>query len=95
MATDLVSQRVWEVDPLGDFPAAAATFTAYYRTVETPDELSWKIVARGYSGTYEQVLAETSLDPYFSAPIAASGARVAFLLDGAVHLFEWRGGIGR
>lgn len=95
MATDLVSQRVWEVDSLGDFPAAAPTYTAYYRTIEATDELSWEIVARGYNGTYEQVLAETSLDPYFSAPIAASGARVAFLLDGVVHLFEWRGESGR
>jgi hypothetical protein len=95
MATDLTSQRVWEVDLLGDFPAAAPTYTVYYRTVESPDELGWEIVARGYNGTYEQVLAETSLVPYLSAPIAASGVRVAFLLDGAVHLFEWRGGIGR
>jgi hypothetical protein len=94
-ATDLVGQRVWEVDPLGDFPTAAPTYTAYYRTVESPGEVSWEIVARGYNGTYEQVLAETSSDPYLSAPIAASGARVAFLLDGVVRLFEWRGGIGR
>jgi len=92
MATDLVSQKVWEVDSLGDFPAAAPTYVAYYRAVKSADGLSWEIVARGYNGAHEQVLAKTSLDPSLSAPIAASGARVAFLLDDVVHLFEWRGG---
>ena len=91
-ATDLVSQKAWEVDPLGDFPAAAPTYVAYYRTVESADAVGWEIVARGYDGAYEQVLGKTSLDPFLSAPIAASGAHVAFLLDDVVHLFEWRGG---
>jgi hypothetical protein len=95
MASDLATQNTWQIDPLGDFPAAAPTYAAYYRTVETTDQLSWDIVARGYSGSYEQVLATTSLDPYLSAPIAASAAHVAFLLDGEVRLFEWRGASDR
>jgi hypothetical protein len=31
------------------------------------------------------------VDPYFLAPIAASATRIAFILDGVVHLFEWQG----
>jgi hypothetical protein len=48
-------------------------------------------VARGYTGKYEQVLLDDTGDPpWFLAPIAASGHRVAFALNGALHLFTWQ-----
>jgi hypothetical protein len=89
-AFDLATGQTREIDPMGDFATAGPTYVAYYRTDHTGEVWTWDIVAKGYSGSYEQVLAETSLDPYFSAAIATSAKRVAFILDDVVRLFEWQ-----
>ena len=65
MAADLAGERTWQIDPLGDFPTAAPTYAAYFRPVEANGETKFEIVARGYEGAYEQVLATASLDPVF------------------------------
>ena len=93
MAMDLTTMVEQEIDPRGDYATAGPTFAAYYRMVEAADSYTYEIVARGYTGTYEQVIAETEIDPYFSAPIAASGAHIALVLDDQVRLFEWQAGI--
>jgi hypothetical protein len=90
-ATDLVTGEVREIDPSGDFAAAAPTFATYFRSVETDGESNYEIVARGYTGSYEQVLGRQSEPPWFSPLIAASGTHVAFAVDGVVHVFEWQG----
>jgi len=90
-ATDLATAKTWQIDPLGDYPTAAPTYVAYFRSGEQTDQLEYEIVARGYSGTYEQVLGTTPMDPYFLARIAAAGTHIAFILDSAVRLFEWQG----
>lgn len=90
MATDLESMATQELDPLGDFATAGPTFAAYYRSIETADDWTYEIVVKGYVTGDEQVLAETDLDPYFSAPIAVSARHAAFLVDDVVRLFEWQ-----
>jgi hypothetical protein len=88
---DLGTMEAGSLDPQGDFATAGPTYAAYYRTIETSDSYYYEIVARGYKSGHEQVLAETEIDPFFSAPIAASESRVAFVIDGVVRLFEWQG----
>ena len=88
---DLDTMQAGSLDPLGDFATAGPTYAAYYRTIETGDSYYYEIVARGYTGQYEQMLVETDIDPYFLAPIATSESRVAFMIDEVLHLFEWQG----
>ncbi|MCE5252799.1 MAG: hypothetical protein LLG45_01095 [Actinomycetia bacterium] len=89
---DLVTRRVREIDPLGDFPTAARTFVAYFRSAaETDGGSSYEIVARGYNGNHEQVLGRQYDPPWLSPLIAASDNRVAFAVDGVPHMFEWQG----
>jgi hypothetical protein len=90
-AADLATGQVRELDSQGDYATAAPTYAAYFRTVESGDTVNYDIVARGFTGDYEQVLATTTLEPYMSPAIAASAHRVAFIVDDAVHLFEWQG----
>jgi len=77
-----------ELDPLGDFAAAAPTFAAYFRTA---DDGGYEIVARGLTGNYEQVLGRASEPPWLAASVAVSDHHVAFIVDGVVKLFVWEG----
>jgi hypothetical protein len=88
---DLTTGEKREVDPKGDFPTNAFSFVAYYRAIESGDGSAYEIVARGLTGGYEQVLATQTDAPWLSAAIAASGTHVAFVADGALHVFEWKG----
>jgi hypothetical protein len=88
---DLQSGEKREIDPKGDFPTAAPTFAAYFRSVESGDGTAYEIVARGFTGNYEQVLARQADPPWLSPTIAASGIHVAFVADGALHVFTWKG----
>lgn len=89
VAKNLFTGRVLEIDRLGDFATAAPSFAVYYRPVES-DETFYRIMARGYSGRHEQVLGEQSDPPWMSSAVAASTDRVACVIDGIVHLFEWQ-----
>jgi hypothetical protein len=89
-AMDLTTERVWEIDALGDSPTAGPTFAAYFRSVDG-DETTYEIVARGYSGGHEQVLGEQPDPPWLSPILAASANHIAFIVDETVHLFEWQG----
>jgi hypothetical protein len=77
-----------ELDPLGDFAAAAPTFAAYFRPT---NDGGYEIVARGLTGRYEQMLGRPSEPPWLAAGIAVSGHYVAFIVDGVAKLFAWRG----
>ena len=89
---DLKTGEEREIDPKGDFPTAAPTFVAYFRSIESGDGGAYEIVARGLSGGYEQVLSQQQADPPWLSPvIAASGTRVAFVAAGTLHVFEWKG----
>jgi hypothetical protein len=90
-AADLATGQVREIDLGGDFPTAAATFTAYFRSANTDGESSYEIVARGYNGLYEQVLGRQNEPPWLSPLISASDRHVAFAVDGVAHVFEWQG----
>lgn len=90
-ATDLDTGRVQEIDSGGDFATAAATFAAYFRSVQTDGESSYEIVARGYQGLHEQVLGRQYDPPWLSPLISASDNHVAFAVDGVAHVFEWQG----
>ena len=90
IALDLVSGERRQIDARGDFATAAPTFAAYFRPAEAAGG-GYEIVARGYGGVYEQVLAEeTSAPPWLSAPVAVAGERVAFVADEGLRLFEWQ-----
>ncbi|MCX8031878.1 MAG: hypothetical protein N3B14_00545 [Thermoleophilia bacterium] len=78
------------LDPNGDFPTAAPTYAAYYRYPPDSPGGQYEVVARGYSGAHEQVLATTSVAPHFSAPIAAAGSYLAVALDEGLRLFRWQ-----
>ena len=92
MATDLATQRTWEVDSMGDYATAAPTYAVYARPSATSEELTYEIVARGYEGAYEQVLLTTQQDPYFMTPFAVAGSHIAVLLDDGLHVYEWQAG---
>lgn len=79
-----------EIDPAGDFPTAALTYAAYYRSTTGGGQSKYEIVTRGYNGNHEQVLGVQSTPPWLSPAIAASDTRVAFTIDGAAYLFEWQ-----
>jgi hypothetical protein len=80
-----------QIDPKGDFSTAAPTYVAYFRPNPAGDGTSWAVVARGLTGSYEQVLLEDAgSPPWFLAPIATSANRIAFVIDGALHLFQWQ-----
>ena len=80
------------LDPAGDYAAAAPTYAAYFRPTPAGDGTSWAVVAKGYTGTYEQVLLDdTGAPPWFLPPIAVSDHHVAFAFDGTLHLFTWQG----
>lgn len=91
MSMNLTTGEEQTLDPLGDFATAGPTFAAYSRMIESGDSYTYEIVAKGYTGGYEQVLAETDVDPYFLPPIAVSESRVAFLIDEQLYLYEWQG----
>jgi hypothetical protein len=91
MITGADGGAVTTLDPAGDFASAASTFAAYFRSVDGPDGTTYQIVARGFTGTYEQVLGEQTDAPWLSAPISASDRHVACVIDGTAHVFEWTG----
>lgn len=76
------------IDLRGDFGAAGPTFAAYYRPVDDGYG-GYEVVARGYRGVYEQVLAQGADPPWLAAPIAVSATRIAFLAGDRLYLFEW------
>ena len=78
------------LDPNGDFATAARTYATYYRYPPDSSGGEYEVVARGYSGGHEQVLAVTSLAPHFSPPIAAAGSYLAFIADDRMHMFGWQ-----
>lgn len=83
--------NVRTLDPAADFATAAPTYAAYYRPTPSGDGTSWAVMAKGYTGKYEQVLLDdTGNPPWFLPPIAASGHHVAFALDGKLRLFTWQ-----
>lgn len=85
---DLTSGERWDIDAQGDFATAAPTFAAYFRPA--PAGGGYEIAARGYTGSYEQVLtAQTTAPPWLSAFIAVSSTRVAFSDGDKTRLFEW------
>ena len=88
---DLKTGESREIDPEGDFATTAFSFAAYFRTVDSGDGSAYEIVARGLTGGYEQVLALQVAPPWLSPVIAASSTRVAFVADGILHVFEWKG----
>jgi hypothetical protein len=86
---DLASGGTADIDANGDFVTAAPTFAVYYRSAA--DSGAYEIVARGYSGEHEQVLAtQTDAPPWLSPPLAACAQHVAFVADGSLHVFEWK-----
>jgi hypothetical protein len=89
-AFDLTSGEGWDIDPQGDFPTAGPTFAVYFRPTDGAGETAYEIVATGFNGNHEQVLARQSDPPWFSPSIAASAAHVAFVADGGLHVFEWK-----
>jgi hypothetical protein len=88
---DLASGDRWDLDAAGDFPTAAPTFAAYFRSVAGADGTTYEIVARGFKGEREQVLGKQADPPWLSLPIAASGSHIAFVSDVTLHVFEWKG----
>jgi hypothetical protein len=48
-------------------------------------------VARGFNGNHEQVLASQADPPWLSPFLAASGSHIAFVADGNMQVFEWKG----
>lgn len=89
--TDLATGQTRGIDAGGDFPTAASTFAAYYRSAQTSSGSEYQIVARGYDGNHEQVLGATTEAPWLSPLIAASDKHVAFAFDGIPHVFQWQG----
>ena len=90
-AADLLTGQVQEIDRSGDFPSAAPTFAAYFRSVESANDIGYEIVTRGHSGGHEQVLGRQSEPPWLSPFIGVSDTRVAFVADGVLRVFEWQG----
>ncbi len=90
-AFDLTSTDTWDIDPAGDFPTAAPTFAVYFRPIDTGEGNTYEIVARGFNGNHEQVLASQADPPWLSPFLAASGLHIAFVADGNMHVFEWKG----
>ena len=90
-AFDLASGEKWDIDPQGDFPTAAPTFAVYFRPTDAAGEATYEIVASGLKGNHDQVLARQSNPPWFSPLTAASATHIAFVADGALHVFEWKG----
>lgn len=79
------------IDGAGDFATAAPTYAAYFRPKPSGSGTAWQIVAKGHTGAYEQVLLDDAgTPPWFLPSIAASSNRVAFTVDGQVHLFTWK-----
>ena len=76
------------LDPQGDFASAAPTYAAYFRSAERDGTSFYEIVARGYTGSYEQTLGSQEDPPWFSPLISASANHVAFIVAGTVHVFE-------
>ncbi len=88
---EFASGQTQQIDPAGDFATAAPTYVAYFRPTPAGDGTTWAIVARGLTGSYEQVLLkDPGSPPWFLGPIATSAHRVAFVIDGVLHLFQWQ-----
>jgi hypothetical protein len=90
-AFDLASADQWDIDPRGDFPTAGPTFAAYFRPIGGTDGSTYEIVAQGFKGNHEQVLTRQADPPWLSPFIAASASHVAFVSDGGLQVFEWKG----
>jgi hypothetical protein len=89
--TDFAATDAGQMDGSGDFATAGPTYAAYFKPKVSGDGTAWSVVAKGYTGGHEQVLLDgTTSPPWFQAPIAASAHRVAFAVDGKLHLFSWQ-----
>jgi hypothetical protein len=89
MALDLGTGNSWTLDPDGTLPSAAPTFAAYYRS----GARDFEVVALGYRGNKEQILAAQGLPYWFSPSIAVSPTYIALATeDYRVRLFRWQGG---
>ena len=89
--SEFASGTMRQIDPAGDFATAAPTYVAYFRPTPAGDGTIWAIVARGLTGSYEQVLLkDAGSPPWFLGPIATSAHRIAFAIDGVLHLFQWQ-----
>ncbi len=85
------SGKAQTIDGAGDYATAAPTYAAFYRPKPSGDGTAWAVVAKGYTGGYQQVLLDdTGSPPWFLPSIAASAHRIAFSVDGALHLFTWQ-----
>jgi hypothetical protein len=85
------SDKADTIDSSGDFATAAATYAAFFRPKASGDGTAWAVVARGYTGAYEQVLLDDAgQPPWLLSPIAASAHHIAFAFDGTLHLFTWQ-----
>lgn len=84
---DLANGGTEVLDTQGLFPAAGPTYAVYYRPKNNGD---WQILARGFTGAYEQVLAgSTGEPPWFLPPPVASPNRLAFIARDKVRVFLW------
>jgi len=89
--SEFASGKMQQIDPAGDFATAAPTYVAYFRPTPAGDGTTWAVVARGLTGSYEQVLLkDAGSPPWFLGPIATSAHRIAFVIDGVLHLFQWQ-----
>lgn len=85
---DLRSGRPSSLDTSGVYPSAAPTYAAYFRPTSGGD---WQVVARGFTGSYEQTLSSSTGDPpWFLPSIATSPNRIAFVVGEKVRTFVWR-----
>ena len=91
VTADLETGTTSALDPQGDFATAAPTFAVYFRSNDSDGATSYDIVARGYTGGYEQTLGSQADPPWFSAALAASAHYVAFIDNGTVRVFRWQG----
>ncbi len=87
---DLATGEITDLDTKGDYPSAGPTYAAYFRAKSGGD---WQVVARGFTGAYEQVLVDSTGDPpWFLPAIATSAHRIVFVVGDTVRAFVWRAG---
>jgi hypothetical protein len=85
---DLVDGETRVLDTQGLLPSAAPTYAAYYRSTRSGD---CQVVARGFTGSYEQILAgRTGEVPECLPAISTSPHRLAFMAEGKVRTLVWQ-----
>jgi len=91
MMMDLATMDAQTLDIEGDFATAGPTYAAYFRSREVDENWSYEMLTRGYATGQENVLATTTLVPYFSPAIAVSATRVAAVVDDVLTVSVWQG----